>query len=378
MANKIYVNNIIEKTGGGAVVAGSNVSYTVPSNSAANIGSVDNIKTAIDWILINWPSNTVPTVKTLSSISWTDGSINPTSVTSGKTVTLTKGTITANYSDGTTANVTNSTSFTVNNGASINGTTITAPTVTTNTTVTVTAQYTENGVSKTAAKTFSVTASVQEISISINKSSLTIPANGSATIVGTISPSSTSNKNINWSASPTGIVTISPVSSISGNEVTITWKAAGSTTLTAESAADNTKKATCTIICEDVPQPIITYYTYIGADSTYKIVDEDGYLTSNAANNLPSMTGIVATTSKPTSINDAYPAGTSIPGNNNFIYIIALDEILPFNQTSNSPVYLKTPNNNNVNMDEIGTFILNGNTYKVLSTRSTMSNAVVQ
>ena len=155
MANKIYVNNIIEKTGGGAVVAGSNVSYTVPSNSSANIGSVDNIKDAIDWILINWTSSTVPTIKTLSSISWTGGSINPTSVTSGRTVTLTKGTITANYSDGTTANVTSSTSFIVNNSASINGTTITAPTVTTNTTVTVTAQYTENGVSKTATRTLS-------------------------------------------------------------------------------------------------------------------------------------------------------------------------------------------------------------------------------
>ena len=117
------------------------------------------------------------------------------------------------------------------------------------------------------------------------------------------------------------------------------------------------------------------YYTYIGTDPSYKIVDADGNLTPNAADNIASMPGVKTSTTKPTSITSAYPSGTEVVGNGDYVYIVAINSA--FNKSDNTK-YFKTHNGNDVAMDEIGTFTKDGETYKILSTRVKVSGIVVQ
>ena len=121
------------------------------------------------------------------------------------------------------------------------------------------------------------------------------------------------------------------------------------------------------------------YYTYIGTDATFKVVDEKGDVKPTAAANLPTMPGVVTSTTKPSSINDAYPVGTVITPIDgiagDYVYIIALSSL--FNKSDNTQ-YFKTPNGNPVAMDELGTFTIRNNTYKVLSTRGHVSTVIVQ
>ena len=121
------------------------------------------------------------------------------------------------------------------------------------------------------------------------------------------------------------------------------------------------------------------YYTYIGPDATFKIVDDKGDVKPTAATSLPTMPEVVKSTTKPSSINDAYPVGTVITPKDaisaDYVYIIALESL--FNKSDNTQ-YFKTPNGNPVAMDELGTFIMGTNTYKVLSTRSIVSQVIVQ
>lgn len=62
------------------------------------------------------------------SLSWTGGSISPSTVEAGGTATLTKGTVTATYLSGTTSPVTNFATFSAT-GGTISGTTYTAPSI---------------------------------------------------------------------------------------------------------------------------------------------------------------------------------------------------------------------------------------------------------
>ena len=118
-----------------------------------------------------------------------------------------------------------------------------------------------------------------------------------------------------------------------------------------------------------------TYYTYIGTDSSYKLVTANGTVASNAASNISTMSGVKTSNTKPTSITSAYTSGTVIAGNNDYVYIVAPSSA--FNQSNNSK-YLRSQTGNDAAMDEIGTFTKDGETYKILSTRGKVSAVVVQ
>ena len=123
--------------------------------------------------------------------------------------------------------------------------------------VTITAKA-AGDTSKTA--TCTVTCSpVAVTGITLNKSTLSVSANGTGTITATIAPSNATNKNVNWTSSDTSIATVTS-STTSGNAATVTWKAAGSVTITAKAAGDTSKTATCTVECLGET----TYYWYAG------------------------------------------------------------------------------------------------------------------
>lgn len=105
----------------------------------------------------------------------------------------------------------------------------------------------------------------------------------------------------------------------------------------------------------------ITYYTYIGTDPTYKLVDENGDLKSDIATQIKSFSGVKTSTTKPTSVNDAYSADTTINGNGNYVYVIGLTSAL------NKTYYFKNAINANVNMENLGTFTIGSDEYTVLS-----------
>ena len=84
--------------------------------------------------------------------------------------------------------------------------------------------------------------------ISLDKSSLSVAANGTGTITATIAPSNATNKNVNWTSSNTSIATVTG-STTSGNAATVTWKAAGSVTITATAAGNTAKTAQCSVTC---------------------------------------------------------------------------------------------------------------------------------
>jgi hypothetical protein len=94
------------------------------------------------------PTPDDPQQVTLQSITW--NCTLRSNANAGSSFNFNKGTITANYSDGTHVDVTNDTTITINNGATISGTTINVPSVTRDTVITLTASY--NG--KTATKSF--------------------------------------------------------------------------------------------------------------------------------------------------------------------------------------------------------------------------------
>jgi len=128
--------------------------------TASNSGSVTITATASNGIKGTCTIQVLAV--TLDSITWTGGRVSANSISSGETITLTKGTVTANYSGRDAVNVTNDsgTRFIVNNGASISGTTITAPTVTSDTVCTISVQY--GGKTASTTVQFTVTPPVQE------------------------------------------------------------------------------------------------------------------------------------------------------------------------------------------------------------------------
>ncbi len=80
-------------------------------------------------------------------------------------------------------------------------------------------------------------AEVSAQSVSLNKTSLTLTEGGSETLTATILPENTTNKNITWTSSATGVATVS--------NGTVKAVAPGTATITAKTA--NGKTATCTV-----------------------------------------------------------------------------------------------------------------------------------
>ncbi len=145
-------------------------------------------------------------------------------------------TATVSPSNASNKNVTWSTN--ASSVATVNNGTVTAVSAGT-ATITIT---TVDG-SKTAQCTVTVT-NIAVTGISLNKNSLTLDRPGSETLTATIAPSNASNKNVNWSSGNTNVATVS------GG--TVTAVGTGTTIITATSAADNTKYATCTVTVNPV------------------------------------------------------------------------------------------------------------------------------
>ena len=111
-------------------------------------------------------------VPQLSSITWSGGQLYDDTLEEGEITTLSKGTVTAFFTDGSQSNVTSSAVFTPYKGSSTSGagsilsgggntTSVTAPSNISGTSVTITikASYTYNGVTKTASTTLTYTVS---------------------------------------------------------------------------------------------------------------------------------------------------------------------------------------------------------------------------
>lgn len=76
--------------------------------------------------------------------------------------------------------------------------------------------------------------------VTVSPTSATLDIGDTQQLTATISPSNATNKNVTWTSDATGVATVSSTG-------LVTAKAEGTATITVKSAADNTKKATCTI-----------------------------------------------------------------------------------------------------------------------------------
>ena len=85
--------------------------------------------------------------------------------------------------------------------------------------------------------------------ISLDKTSATLllSENKIVELTATVAPSDASNKGVNWTVSPAGVVTLSASTSNSGTAITVTAVKEGTATVTATAAGDATKSATATI-----------------------------------------------------------------------------------------------------------------------------------
>ena len=180
--------------------------------------------------------------KTLSSIALSG--TYPTTFTQGGTFSHDGMTVTATYSDSTTADVTSSATFSGYNLSNTGN-------------QTVTVSYTEGVVTKTATYTITVSAPVAVTSVSLNKASTTIAAGATETLVATVEPSNASNKTISWTSSDNDVATVD------SNGV-VTGVGAGTATITATSAADNTKYDTCDVTVTAPTSATITYSDVLG------------------------------------------------------------------------------------------------------------------
>ena len=76
--------------------------------------------------------------------------------------------------------------------------------------------------------------------VTVDPTTKTLDIGGTQQLTATISPSNATNKNVTWESDTTGVATVSSTG-------LVTAVAEGTATITVKSAADNTKKATCTI-----------------------------------------------------------------------------------------------------------------------------------
>ena len=98
----------------------------------------------------------------------------------------------------------------------------------------------------TTSNIVAVTVNVPVSSVSLNKNSTSIVENQTETLTATVSPNDATNKTVNWSTSDASVATVS------GGVVTA--KAVGTATITATSAADNSKSASCTVTVTAAPK----------------------------------------------------------------------------------------------------------------------------
>ena len=75
--------------------------------------------------------------------------------------------------------------------------------------------------------------------VTLDENAITIEVDGADTLVATVAPSNATNKSVTWTSSDTTVATV--------NNGTVRGVSQGTATITATSAADNTKYATCTV-----------------------------------------------------------------------------------------------------------------------------------
>ena len=151
---------------------------------------------------------------------------------------------------------------TIENGR-INGNTITSNVVNESNTD-------ENGIMTVTVTCVEVTTNVPVAGITLNKSSITVAANDINTISATIEPANATNKTINWQSSKPTVATVTS-STTSGQNATVTWKKAGSCTITATADGDASKSATCSVTCQEVAIQQYTVKLYIVYGSYAKV-----------------------------------------------------------------------------------------------------------
>ncbi len=104
--------------------------------------------------------------------------------------------------------------------------------------ITVTAEAAD---SKTVSAYVDITVTAISVSgVTVDPTTKTLEIGGTQQLTATISPSNATNKNVTWESDTTGVATVSSTG-------LVTAIAEGTATITVKSAADNTKKATCTI-----------------------------------------------------------------------------------------------------------------------------------
>ena len=201
---------------------------------------------------------------------------------------------------------------------------------------------------------------IEVTGISLDKKLLTISANGIGAVTATISPSNATNQNITWTSSNPAIATVVSKTT-SGKTTTVIWKSSGQTTITATAEGDESKQATCTILCA-APPSTTTYYSYVGTDLSGKLVDpSSGHLKSDIATQITTMEGVKTYDSVPSSLT----AGTTINANQNYVYVIA-----PTSTLNNASIYLTNTSGGTIGTETLGTFTINSIEYTVKCTPS--------
>nr|MCR5623862.1 Ig-like domain-containing protein [Lachnospiraceae bacterium] len=149
--------------------------------------------------------------------------------------------------------------------------TVKAGRVSEDTEVTVTAK----AGTKTATLTITVEA-VKVTAVDIDLSSLTLDVSGDSAgkaLVGTITPSDAGNQDINWEISDTSIATLSSETTVSGAEVKVIPKKAGTVTVTAKSAEDNSIYDTCNVSVNKTNTSI--KFELVNSDGTSEEYNDD-------------------------------------------------------------------------------------------------------
>ena len=108
--------------------------------------------------------------------------------------------------------------------------------------------------------------------------------------------------------------------------------------------------------------PQTVYYSYVGTDTTGKLVDPaTGALKSDIATQIKTISGVKTYTSIPSSL----PADITITAGGNYVYVIA-----PTTTLNNATIYLVNLSNMNVSTETLGTFSIGSTEYTVKCTPS--------
>jgi len=118
-------------------------------------------------------------------------------------------------------------------------------------------------------------AEVAVTGITLDKSALTLSANGTGTIKATIAPSNATSQGVTWTSDDPSTATVTALT-VSGENATVTWKKAGTVTITAKAVGDDSKKATCSVTC--LAEGVVVYYWYVGATQPTALPTSDSGL----------------------------------------------------------------------------------------------------